>query len=46
MEAAAAETRVAVMAEHGLETVAEMTRVFTVEEDAGGGGGGGEAVSG
>lgn len=41
-EAAPVETRGAVTAEHGWETVAEQTRVFMAEE----GGGGGEAASG
>lgn len=40
--AVAVETRVAVMEEEGFENVAEMTRVFTVEEE----GGGGAAISG
>lgn len=34
--AVAAETRDAVMEDEGLETVAEMTRVFIVEEEEGG----------
>lgn len=42
VEAAPTEARGAVTVEHGLETVAEMTRVFTAEEDRGGG----EAASG
>lgn len=49
MEAAPAEARGAVMDEHGLETVAEVTRVLTAENDDGGGGGAGggeEATSG
>lgn len=36
-EVAPVEGRGAVTAEHGLETVAEMTRIFTAEEDGGGG---------
>lgn len=34
--AVAAKTRDAVMEDEGLETVAEMTRVFIVEEEGGG----------
>lgn len=34
--AVAVETRAAVMEEEGLETVAEMTRVFAVQEEGGG----------
>ncbi|TNN42544.1 hypothetical protein EYF80_047259 [Liparis tanakae] len=44
----AVETRVAVMDEDGLETVAEITRLFVVEEEEeeeGGGGRGGASLS-
>ena len=45
VSAVAVETRDAFIEDEGLETVAEITRVFIVEEEEGGGGGGGAALS-